>query len=372
VKRLGLIVNPIAGMGGSVGLKGTDGDDVLRQAIALGASPRAPLRASEALEALALHKDGIKIFAFSGDMGASVSEGAGFRTVLLKDGGEGRRTSADDTIMAARLMEESGVDLILFAGGDGTARDISAALETRVPVIGIPAGVKIHSPVFARNPLMAGKLAGLFLFGPPMGTRELEVMDIDEGSFRSGSVRASLFGYLLVPFERRHLQAGKSAGGKNEMVEIDGVVREVSGRMLPEKLYLVGPGSTTAAVMRHLGCEGTLLGIDAIRNGRTVGKDLSEKEILRMIEPGNTGLIITVIGGQGFILGRGNQQISPEVLRAIGKKNIIIIATPSKLGSLVGKALFVDTGDRSLDRDLCGYMRIVTGLGEETIFRVDR
>ncbi|MDO9507811.1 MAG: ATP-NAD kinase family protein [Thermovirgaceae bacterium] len=372
IKRLGLIVNPVAGMGGSVGLKGTDGKDILQEAIALGASPRAPLRAAEALEELSLRKDGIEIFVFSGDMGASESASAGFRTVLLGAGSEGRLTSADDTVMAARLMEEAGVELILFAGGDGTARDMVMAVGTRVPVVGIPAGVKIHSPVFARNPAGAGKLADLFLFGSPMGLEELEVMDIDEEAFRGGIVRTSLYGYLRVPFERRHLQGGKSGGGKSEAVELDGVVREAASRMTPGVLYLVGPGSTTAALMRRLGCEHTLLGVDAIRDGRTTGKDLSEKEILKIVEPGNTRLIVTVIGGQGFILGRGNQQISPEVVRLAGKENIMIISTPSKLRSLIGKSLFVDTGDTLLDMELCGYIRVITGLGEETIFRVER
>ena len=155
-------------------------------------------------------------------------------------------------------------------------------------------------------------------------------------------------------------------------MELDGVVREAANRMMPGTIYLVGPGSTTAALMKLLGCDNTLLGVDAVRDGKTMGKDLSERDILDMIEPGNTRLIVTVIGGQGFIFGRGNQQISPAVLRAVGRDNIMVISAPSKLRSLFGSSLFVDTGDPSLDRDLCGYMRLITGLGKETMFRVER
>lgn len=372
MKRLGLIVNPVAGMGGTVGLKGTDGQEVLRRAIALGAVSRAPHRASETLEELRLRRGEIEIFAFSGDMGISESVHAGFRTVRIGEGSEDGLTSADDTITAARRMKEAEVDLLLFAGGDGTARDIYAALGTRIPVIGIPAGVKIHSPVFARNPSMAGKLADLFLFGPPMDTHELEVMDIDEDAFRRGIVRTSLYGYLRVPFERMHLQGGKSGGGRSEAVELDGVVREVANRMTPGTIYLVGPGSTTAALMKLMECGHTLLGVDAVRDGKTIGKDLSERDILKMIEPGNTRLIVTIIGGQGFIFGRGNQQISPDVLKAVGKENIMVISAPSKLRSLFGNSLFVDTGDPSLDSEFRGYMRVITGPGEEIMFRVER
>lgn len=371
-KRLGFIVNPVAGMGGSVGLKGTDGQEVLRKAIALGAVPGAPLRASEALGELQSRKGELEILTFPGDMGATESTGAGFETVILGDERQDRLTSADDTILAARRMEEAGVDMLLFAGGDGTARDISEALGTRVPAVGIPAGVKIHSPVFARNPLMAGKLADQFLFGPPMRTRELEVMDIDEDAFRRGIVRASLFGYLRVPFDRMRLQGGKSGGGRSEAVELDGVVREAVNRMTPGTIYLVGPGSTTAALMKLLECDHTLLGVDAVQGGVTVGKDLTEKDILEIMEPGNTKLIVTIIGGQGFIFGRGNQQISPDVIGGVGKENIIVISTPSKLASLAGSSLFVDTGDPSLDRELCGYIRVITGPGEETLARVER
>lgn len=372
MKRLGLIVNPVAGMGGPAGLKGTDGADVLLRAVERGSTPRSPLRASEALGELTGRRGGVEVLAFPGNMGASEAEAAGLRTLILEERDGSAPTSAEDTIRAARLMEDARADLILFAGGDGTARDICEAVGTRVPVLGIPAGVKIHSPVFARNPLMAGKLADLFLFGSSPGTRELEVMDIDEEAFRNGIVRTSVFGYLAVPSERRHLQGGKSSGARSEAVELDGVVRETAGRMVPGRLYLVGPGSTTAALMKFLGCEYTLLGVDAVRDGKNVGRDLSEKDILGLLEPGNTGLIVTVIGGQGFILGRGNQQISPEVLRVTGRGNIMVIATPSKLVSFIGRSLFVDTGDASLDSDLCGYVRVITGVGEETLFKVER
>jgi predicted polyphosphate/ATP-dependent NAD kinase len=370
-KRLGLIVNPIAGMGGAVGLKGTDGGEILMRAISMGAIPRSPLRVREAMKEMTDRSGRLEILTCPGDMGATESIRAGFRTEVLPVG-SGSLTTAEDTMEAARRMERAGVDLILFAGGDGTARDISGVVGTRLPVLGIPSGVKIHSPVFGRNPSMAGRLADLYLFGSGVGLEEREVMDIDEDAFRGGSLKAGLYGYLLVPFERRFLQGGKSGGARTEAVELDGIAQEIASRLLPGDLYLVGPGSTTGALMRHLGCEFSLLGVDAMRDGRIEGADLSEEGILEMIIPGRTWLLLSVIGGQGFILGRGNLQISPRVLRAIERNRIIIAATPSKLKALYGKALLVDTGDEDLDRDLCGYVRVITGLGEETLFRVER
>jgi len=372
IRRLGLIVNPVAGMGGSVGLKGTDGTGILERAIALGAEPGSNRRALEALERILDHRDELEIVTFPGEMGASVSKRAGFSYSVTGETCSRESTSSEDTVKAARLMLSGGVDIILFAGGDGTARDIVSAVGTEIPVIGIPAGVKIHSPVFARNPSVAGDLAKLFLFGPPTGLRDLEVMDIDEGSFREDRVSTSLFGYLSVPYERSHLQGGKSGSPRNEAVEVDGAAREAVSRMLPGVLYLVGPGSTTAALMKIVGCPFSLLGVDAVRDGRSLGRDLSKKEILDMIEPGNTRVIVTVIGGQGFIFGRGNQQIGPEVIRIAGRENIIVLAAPSKLQSLPGRILFVDTGDPSLDKELCGYIRVITGPSEETLMRVRR
>ena len=245
-------------------------------------------------------------------------------------------------------------------------------MRTRVPALGIPSGVKIHSPVFARNPTMAGELAGLFLSGESVALEEREVMDIDEEAFREGSLRARLFGYLLVPCERRFLQGGKSGGGKSRAVELDGIAREVISRMVPGDLYLVGPGTTTAAIMKRLGSEYSLLGVDALRDGKTLGVDLSEREVLDLLMPGRTWLVLSIIGGQGFILGRGNLQLSPGVIRSVGKERILVLGAPSKLKDLYGKALLVDTGDPSLDEALCGYAPVITGLGEETLFRVER
>jgi predicted polyphosphate/ATP-dependent NAD kinase len=395
MKKLGLIVNPVAGVGGRVGLKGSDGADVLRRALERGAARDAPRRARQALERLARVRERIEILTWPGEMGEDEARAAGFEPRVLGSF-EGRRsyvlcelersgdepaiscddfvlTTPDDTEQAARDLLAAGVDLILFAGGDGTARNICGAVGDGVPVIGVPAGVKIHSAVYATTPAAAGDVAALFLHERPVGVRlrEGEVMDIDEEAFREDRVSAHLYGYMTVPYARGLTQSAKAGGVAGEERALNDIAAEVIAGMRPGVLYIIGPGTTTRTVMQRLGLPKTLLGVDAVRDGVLAGADLTEVDLLALIaEAPETFVVVTVIGGQGHIFGRGNQQISPAVLHRVGSDHVTVIATQTKLLSLEGRPLLVDTGDPALDEQLSGYAKVVTALGERTMYKV--
>lgn len=367
--RLGFIVNPIAGLVGRVGLKGTDGWDIVEEALRLGAKPQAPSRAVEALKSLGAHKAEIEVLTYPEDMGENEARACGFSPTVI-----GRidasRTTASDTRRAASDMLRYGVDLLLFAGGDGTARDIYEAVGDGVPVLGIPAGVKMHSAVYALNSARAGELAMLYLLKKVKTVKEVEVMDIDEDAFRRGRVAARLYGYLKTPFDSRYLQGLKAGSPETEEAVHDAIALEVIENMRDDCLYLVGPGTTTRAIMRKLGLEYTLLGVDLVYRKELVGKDLNEKDLLERIDDRQSRLIITPVGGQGFLFGRGNQQLSPAVIRRVGRDNIIVVASRQKLDALRGRPLLVDTGDSETDQMLAGYVSVITGYRQRVVYRV--
>lgn len=561
--KLGLIINPIAGMGGKVGLKGTDGKHILKRAIQLGARPEAPKRALVALEVLAPMRDEFQLLTYPLNMGENQARAVGIEPVVLgsKPVESGKQvesagqeystdestygTTFQDTENAARDMLKAGVDLILFAGGDGTARNIYNAVGDEVAVLGIPAGVKIHSPVYATNPRSAGRLAAKFLKGEVTTVREAEVMDIDEEAFRKGRVTPKLYGYLRVPYEERLVQNLKSGSPESEAAAIDGIADRVIEEMEPDVAYIIGPGTTTRPIMEKLGLEATLLGVDVVLNGKLLAADASEDDLLRIlneisatgcdradeVETGSEGgsegefesgsgttdfdemdslgagpetigcdeadncgvgweaagcdeadrsgvagvtadepeqgilmkaragtedgtiaatianarlgskeatrmetlaetdietragirrsgagvgaktvtktatkaatkavtktatkaattantqeiedetltrakrahIIVTIIGGQGYVFGRGNQQLSPEVIRRVGIDNIRIVATRQKLNALDRRPLLVDTGDEDLNRMLSGYVRVLASYDREIMYRI--
>jgi len=382
VKRLGFIVNPVAGVGGRVGLKGSDGADIVRRALELGAVRESPHRAQLALRRLVPLREHFEMVTYAGEMGADEARACGFLTTVAGSPAGPAQTTAADTEAAARALRDAEVDLLLFAGGDGTARNVFNAVGDSVAVLGIPAGVKIHSAVFANTPAAAGDLAALYLQGrrEAMRLREAEVMDIDEEAFRHGHVSARLYGYLRVPYQRTLVQSAKAGGVAGDAAELAGVARDVVNDMPPATIYLLGPGTTTRAIGEALGLPKTLLGVDAVRDRELVGVDLSEAQIVELLDrfgggqPGGVAprarIVITAIGGQGHIFGRGNQQLSPRVIRRVGLDHVIVVATQTKLLSLGGGPLLVDTGDPALDAELGGYTKVVTGLGERMMYRV--
>jgi predicted polyphosphate/ATP-dependent NAD kinase len=359
-RRLGLIVNPVAGLGGRVGLKGTDGSEIVRRALELGAEPVAPARARRALARLERHRDAIAIVAGARAMGGDAARGHGFETELVEVAEE---TSAEDTRAVATELERRQVDLILYAGGDGTTRDIVDAVGTRIPILGIPTGVKMHSGVFATSPEAAGDLAASrFELG------EAEVMDIDEAALREGRVTARLYGVATVPRDRVRVQHPK-AGSRPGDAALEALCRELARET--EGLTLYGPGTTTRRILAHLGIEGTPLGIDAVEDGRPAGLDLGEAQLLELLAGRRARVVVSVVGGQGYVLGRGNQQLSPVVLRRAGVENLVIVASLAKLAALDPPRLLVDTGDVALDGELSGYRRVRVAPGQTVVFPLE-
>ena len=377
MKTLGLIVNPIAGMGGSVGLKGTDGEDTPQRALSLGAEPQASKRTYEALSTIGKAMPELPLVTCADKMGEDTARSCGLTARIIEGvPQDGASTSSADTRRAALELRRLGVDLLLFAGGDGTARDIYDALESdgvapaELSVLGIPAGVKMHSGVFALTPRKAGETATHFLNDRASELTDAEIMDIDEDAFREGKVSATLHGYLKTPMGDDGVQATKSGAAPSDSQATQDIARQVVADMTNDTLYIIGPGTTTTAIARELGVANTLLGVDVVANGKLLAADATERDLLRLTDGRQAKIVVTVIGGQGYIFGRGNQQISPCVIRHIGRENIVVVATVGKLRALNGRPLLVDTGDPALDAELSGYIRVITGYRESHIYQV--
>ncbi|UCF98386.1 MAG: ATP-NAD kinase family protein [Spirochaetaceae bacterium] len=372
-KRIGLIVNPVAGIGGRVGLKGSDGEAIYKRAIELGAVPVSPDRTCKALKTLAEIRDEIELLTYPNEMGENEARSCGFSPLVIGSIRPGA-TTPKDTERAAREMREKGVELLLFTGGDGTARNVFDAVSDMLPVLGIPGGVKIHSGVYAASPIKAARLVMDFIRTPQKTSLlSAEVMDIDEEMVRRDRVSARLYGYMKVPYERGLNQSSKAGSNPREGVHQDEIASDVIYNMDKDTIYLIAPGTTTKAVTDKLGLKGTLLGIDAVQNRRILASDLNEAAILELMEKQSDArfkIIITIIGQQGYMFGRGNQQLSPTVIRKVGIENIVVIATANKILSLNGEPFFVDTGDPELDKDLEGYTQVVTGFGRRQVYRV--
>jgi len=369
VLKVGFVINPRAGIGGPLGHKGSDnlllpagGDD----------RSRCAGRAMRTLAGLRSRSHQLDFYTAPGPMGENALRALGFACHPLTELVEAGLTGAADTREAARAFQHAGVDLILFAGGDGTARDICSVVGDRQVVLGIPAGVKMHSGVFAINPEAATAVLHLLLDGGLVDVREQPVKDIDEDALRRGEVRARLFGGMLVPEAGRFVQRVKDGGREVEVLVLDDIAAEVIELMEPDVLYLLAPGSTTYAIKEALGIAGTLLGVDAVLAGEGLGSDLDERAILALLERHpRAAIVVTPIGGQGILLGRGNQQLSPEVLRRVGRQGLVVVASKTKISGLGGQSLLLDTDDAVLDRELAGYIQVITGYRDRILYPLD-
>ncbi len=366
--RIGLLVNPVAGLGGSVGLKGTDGPDIVAEALRHGAVAQAGPRTARALMQFARALPGATLWAAPGLLGADWVAGLGLNVDILDM--PALTGTARDTNAAVAAMGE--VDLVVFAGGDGTARDVMVKLPAGAAMLGIPCGVKMHSGVFAVSPECAGHLMATLAQAPDrvIWTDDAEVMDIDEAALRAGHIAPRLYGLTRVPVSRAQMQAAKGAPRRNGAASLAAAAKDFARHMQAHVLYVIGPGTGAGSVSRALGLEPTLLGVDAIRNGQRVARDASALELLGLASDGPVRLVLGVTGRQGFVLGRGNQQISPPLIRRAGRAGIHILATAEKLAALATPCLWVDTGDPELDAELAGFVRVQTDAGRYTMMRI--
>lgn len=378
MKRIGFLINPVAGIGGQAGMKGSDDRAGREDALRRGYQKTAVRRAGQCLEsfAKAIKQAGQNAdFTFlvpEGEMGGGLLKESGlpFQTV-----GETRSrevTTREDTIRFAETMKEEGADLLVFCGGDGTARDISQAVGSDFPVLGVPAGVKMYSACFAVNPWQAGELLAGFVRGRQMSFAHREVMDMDESQLSLREVSPSLYGFLKVLDDGVHLQRAKEMSlGDGE--EAESLAEDILSEMREDTLYIIGPGGTTYRIKEKLHSKGTVRGVDLVKGGQILYRDADEQTIWRLLgQAEKAEIIVTCIGGNGFLFGRGNQQISPRIIRAVGKEHIRIAVSRQKLAHLGGKPILVDTGDRETDEYLKGYYKIRFNGRESALYRVDR
>jgi len=355
MRRLGLVVNPIAGMGGRVGLKGTD--NKVEEARKRGAEPRSPARAREALEHLKEWREETELYTYGGRMGEEEAIEAGFSPVVVGQP-DGEETTGADTRDAIRQFVAADIDLVLFVGGDGTAVDVADALDgadAETPVLGIPGGVKVYSSVFAVTPQAAGRIAATF-----DRTERREINDIDEEAYRGGDVETELRGIVSVPVDDE-LQSSKQIGGGSVDALAEAVATDIRN---DDAVYVLGPGSTVDAVKTKLGFDGSPLGVDVYHDGSVLARDAGESDVLDALSERNV-IVVSPIGGQGFVFGRGNDQLSPAVIR---RSEVEIVASKAKLDDI--GVLRVDTGDPELDEELRGWQRIRTGKFERRLMKI--
>lgn len=369
--KLGLIINPFAGIGGEVALKGSDGQAVREKALALGARKKANDKTRLALDVIADLSKQVEVYTAAGEMGGDLAHSIGLETQLVYTPAF-EQTEAEDTQNLAHALVQQDVDVILFAGGDGTARDICAIVHEKLPVIGVPAGCKIHSGVYAVTPSAAGKVVEKLVKGQLVSINESEVKDIDENLFRQGKVQARHYGDMLVAGDLQYVQSVKSGGKESEELVLVDIAAHVIEDMQenPEHFYIMGSGSTVAAIMEEMGLDNTLLGVDLVKGEQLIASDLTAAQLQEKVEGQKVKLVITLIGGQGHIFGRGNQQLSATLVQAIGLENIIIVATKTKLEALDGRPLLVDFGDPVVDQQFSGLVTVTTGFRDQVLYPV--
>ena len=359
-------------------MKGSDGADLQAQARQRGGAPQAPRRCADFLQYLhAILPETKEILWVTGPgpLGEILlsQAGAAFKKVDYK---VGEPTNAADLRSCARMLVDK-VDLLVFVGGDGTARDILSVIGDNLPVLGIPAGVKMHSGVFAVSPRTAALLLAQLVTGGLVVPALRAVRDYDDQA-GAAEILLRTYGELRVPEAGGYLQQTKIGGKESEPLAVQEIVAHVREEILPalpEGCDLVlGPGSTCLAIKQALDTttrvadELTLRGVDVYTHNRRwlidVGADTLQSLPVKH-------LIISFTRGQGFLFGRGNQQISAAFLRQLSwPQDITVVGTRTKLASLEQRPLLLDTGDNVLDQQLTGLVEIVTGYQDCLLYRL--
>ncbi|MGS2720757.1 ATP-NAD kinase family protein [Paraglaciecola aestuariivivens] len=369
--KLGLVINPYAGIGGAMALKGSDGKAIREQALALGAEKKAIDRTRVTLEHILPLKQRVTLFVAAGEMGEQLAQELSFAHQVIYQPLQSQ-TESQDTEATVSALIDAQVDLILFAGGDGTARNVCQVLGNKLPVLGIPAGCKIHSSVYAISPAAAGRVLKQVIQGEIVSVSEQQVMDIDEALFRQGRVNARQYGEMQVPTELRFIQAVKMGGKESDEL----VLADIAAHVIeiieehPEHLFVMGSGSTVDFIMQELGLPNTLLGVDIIQAGQLLAKDVTAAQLSNLTQNQACKLVVTLIGGQGHIIGRGNQQLSVNFLTQLDQQDMLVVATKTKLMGLAGRPLIVDSGDPFIDQKFSGLIQVVTGYRDQVLYPV--
>ena len=371
---IGVIINPIAGVGGRAGFKGSDTIAHIPDALGRGGVQNAHTLMQTVIDTIIPHADKVQFLTVAGHMGAAVLHGLDYRCVPVQGGdtalAKGVMTTAQHTVQACSQFWGK-CDMVVFAGGDGTARDMMQTYDFKTPVLGVPAGVKMQSGVFATTAREAGLVLKHFIEGRVPSYMDCDVMDLDENALQHDILTPRYYGYMKVPHIPQYIQSAKCRPPQGDTVYIRAIANHMQSVLQSDNIYIVGAGKTTYSCLQHIGLQGSLLGVDVVHGGKLVLKDASIRDINTYCQNRTVaGIIVGCIGGQGIILGRGNQQIPPHIIRQVGKQNVIVVATPHKLSSLQNKPLRVDTGDRQLDRHFNGYITVINGFGHTSIYPV--
>ncbi|MEQ3696329.1 MAG: ATP-NAD kinase family protein [Pseudomonadales bacterium] len=366
--KLGWIVNPYAGLGGAEALKGSDNTVERDQLLMSGVQLRAAQRAQQFLTALMAANLELQFVTWGGLMGADYLANSGIESEVV--GVSGVPSTAEDTITAARTIAETGVDLLIFVGGDGTARNVFDAIGTQLPALGLPSGVKMQSGCFAVTPTAAAEVIKGLHAADLVDLRLQEVRDLDEKAYREGVVKSRYYGELNVPEIGQFVQATKVGGVEVEELVLDEISAELTELFEPDALWIIGPGTTTRAFMEYNHLDNTLLGVDVVQCGEVVALDVTASQLLALIDDwqGEIHVLVTAIGGQGHVFGRGNQQFSPEVLRRVGKASVTVAMTKTKLVGLANRPLIMDSNDPVLDAEWSGLIPVVTGYHDHVLY----
>jgi len=370
--KLGLVINPIAGMGGKTGLKGSDGSNTLKKALSLGAKKESAIRAEQALLPLKFMINKFSLITCSAEMGEKSCKKIGLKTDYIIDIDK-KITTGIDTIKAVKIMARKQVSLILFSGGDGTACDIFYALQDKIPILGIPAGVKMHSSVFGTSPNAVGSLVSRIIsnHSDTFPTSTAEIMDLDEDMRRYDQIRTRLIGSATIPSDKFLVQNPKSYVQLNDEESINGISEYLENKLDKEATYIVGPGRTTQNFLNRIGVSGTLLGVDVLKGRKLIGRDVNSRGLEILTRDGLLYIISGIIGGQGFLFGRGNQQITAEIIQRVKKENILIIASTKKIYELPRQCILIDTGNQKLDNELAGYVKVQTEKNRAFVIKLE-